>query len=248
MELGFAHGHSFIHRLDPRVRIVTAFAFALLVALGQRPLPLLAALCAAIMLIALARLRPRQLAWQLAAVNVFLLILWITLPLSTAGETIARIGPAALSREGVMLAFVITLKCNAIVLASTALLATMDVVRMGHALHHLKLPEKLIHVFLFTVRYFDLLHREYHKLSSAMRVRCFHPRMNRHTYRAFGHLVGMLLVRSFDRSERVLAAMKCRGFNGRLYILNHFRLHSRDLIFACLSTAALAALGVMLWL
>lgn len=248
MELGFAKGNSLIHRLDPRVRIVTAFAFALLVALGQRPWPLLAALCAAIMLIALARLRPRQLVWQLAAVNVFLLMLWITLPFSTPGEAFAHIGTAALSREGAMLAFVITLKCNAIVLASTALLATMDVVRMGHALHHLKVPEKLIHVFLFTVRYFDLLHREYHKLASAMRVRCFRPRVNGHTYRSFGHLVGMLLVRSFDRSERVLAAMKCRGFNGRFYILKHFGMHRRDVIFACASAAALVALGVIQWL
>jgi cobalt/nickel transport system permease protein len=55
-----------------------------------------------------------------------------------------------------------------------------------------------------------------------MRVRCFRPGVNRHSYRAFGYLVGMLLVRSFDRSERVLAAMKCRGFCGRYYMFDHF--------------------------
>ena len=34
-------------------------------------------------------------------------------------------------------------------------------------------------------------------LRVAMRVRCFRPTMSRHTYRAFGYLVGMLLVREF---------------------------------------------------
>ena len=46
--------------------------------------------------------------------------------------------------------------------------------------------------------------------------------MNGHSYRSLGYLVGMLLVHSFDRSERVLAAMKCRGFCGRYYLLDHF--------------------------
>ena len=46
--------------------------------------------------------------------------------------------------------------------------------------------------------------------------------MNGHSYRTFGYLVGMLLVRSFDRSERVLAAMKCRGFRGQYWLLDHF--------------------------
>ena len=70
---------------------------------------------------------------------------------------------------------------------------------------------------LFMVRYFDVLGREYARLRAAMRVRCFRPAMNGHSYRMFGYLVGMLLVRSFDRSERVLAAMKCRGFAALLH-------------------------------
>ncbi len=93
---------------------------------------------------------------------------------------------------------------------------------LGHALAHLHVPRKLAHLLLFTVRYLDVLEREYRRLRAAMKVRSFRPRMNRHTYRAYGYLVGMLLVRSFDRSERVLAAMKCRGFRGRFYLLDHF--------------------------
>jgi cobalt/nickel transport system permease protein len=69
--------------------------------------------------------------------------------------------------------------------------------------------------------------------------------MNRHTYRAFGHLVGMLLVRSLDRSERILAAMKCRGFTGRFYLLDHFAFTRCDLPFCA---ASLAVLGLITWM
>jgi cobalt/nickel transport system permease protein len=90
-------------------------------------------------------------------------------------------------------------------------------------------------LFLFTVRYLDVLHCECLRLRWAMKVRCFHPRMDRHTYRSFGNLLGMLLVRGYDRSERIMAAMKCRGFQGRFYLLDHFSFQSRDVIFCSVS-------------
>jgi cobalt/nickel transport system permease protein len=65
--------------------------------------------------------------------------------------------------------------------------------------------------------------------------------MNGHSYRAIGYLVGMLLVRSFDRSERVLAAMKCRGFRGRYYMLDHFCFVPRRDGPFCAAMLALAA-------
>jgi cobalt/nickel transport system permease protein len=75
-----------------------------------------------------------------------------------------------------------------------------------------------------------------------MKVRAFRPRMDRHTYRTYGYLVGMLLVRSLERSERIVAAMKCRGFRGRFYLLEHFAFSRRDAWFA----VAAAALGTVL--
>jgi cobalt/nickel transport system permease protein len=66
--------------------------------------------------------------------------------------------------------------------------------------------------------------------------------MNRHTYRSFGYLVGMLLVGSLDRSQRVIAAMKCRGFRGRFHVFDHFSWHRRDTLFAVVSAVVLAGL------
>jgi cobalt/nickel transport system permease protein len=247
MQLGFPEGHSIIHRTDPRVRILAAVAFAVIVAISQRPIPLAAALGAAALAAGLARLGPRRLAWHLLSVNAFMLLLWIILPLATPGETLWQWKALSASREGMIEALTITIKCNAIVLASLALMATLDLVRLGHALHHLGAPTKLVHIFMFTIRYFDLLHHEYHRLSRAMRLRGFRPGVNRHTYRTYGYLVGMLLVNSFDRAERVLAAMKCRGFRGQFHILHHFAFARRDAVFAACAVVVITLLGVLQW-
>jgi cobalt/nickel transport system permease protein len=130
-----------------------------------------------------------------------------------------------------------------------ALVGSMTATTMGHALAHLHVPQKLAHLLLLTVRYLDVLHLEYRRMRAAMKVRCFRPGMNRHTYRTFGYLVGMLLVRSFDRSERIMAAMKCRGFQGRFYLLDHFAFSARrDAPFCFASLALLGLLITMGWL
>lgn len=247
MQLGFPEGSSIIHRIDPRPRIVAALAFALITALLTAPIPLAVAFLSAALAAGLARLGPRKLAWHLASVNIFILLLWVVLPISTPGEILWKWHVLAASREGILLALVITVKCNAIVLATLSLMATLDTVRLGHALHHLGAPSKLVHIFMLTVRYFDLLHHEYHRLSRAMRIRAFQPGVNRHTYRSYGYLVGMLLVNSFDRAERVLAAMKCRGFRGHFHVLDHFVFARKDAVFAVCAVVVILLLGLMQW-
>ena len=85
---------------------------------------------------------------------------------------------------------------------------------------------------MFTIRYIEVLREEYLRLRSAMKVRGFRPGTNWHTYRSFGYLVGMMLVRAIERSERILAAMKCRGFSGRMLLLQDYKLSHKDIVFA----------------
>ena len=244
----FSQGDSIVHRLDPRGRVVAAAAFSVLIAVSSRFVVLWAGLAVAVALAFGARLPLVAVLRRLAALNGFMLLLAVLLPLTSPGTPLFRIGPLPFSEEGALLAGGITLKANAIVLALTAFLGTLEITTLGHAFTHLRVPDKLTHLFLFTVRYIDVLHHEYRRLVQAMKVRCFRPRMSRHTYRTYGYLVGMLLVKSLDRSDRIFAAMKCRGFRGRFYVLDHFAFARRDAVFGVLSLAALVGLGWMEWM
>jgi cobalt/nickel transport system permease protein len=184
---------------------------------------------------------------RLVPLNLFLLLLSALLPLTIGNSALASFGPLGYNVEGLVLAARIALKANAIVLMITVLLGRLSVVTMGHALDHLRVPNKLVHLLLFTVRYFDVLGGEYARLAAAMKMRGFRPRMNRHTYRTYGYLAGMLLVRGLERSERIVAAMKCRGFKGRFHLLDHFAFSPADAWFAAASGLILAALAILEW-
>lgn len=236
----------YLDRVDPRLRIVAAVALSAVVALADDFFVLGLALGAAVLGLALSGLSPRVVVGRLLPLNVVMLLLALLLPLTTEHTTcLFSIGPLSFSSEGLWLAARIALMGNAIVLALLVLVGPIDPTVLGHALSHLHLPEKLTHLFLFTVRYLDVFRREYVRLAAAMKVRGFRPRVSRHAYRNYGYLVGMLLVRSFDRSERVVAAMKCRGFRGRFYLLDHFALSRQDVPFCVVSLVILAVLIVL---
>ncbi len=237
-----------LDRVDPRTRIVAALAFSLLVAVADRPSTGLVALGLAVFCAAVSGLELRTLLRRMTPLNVFMLLLVALMPLASGGREIGSLGPLRYGEQGLRLALAIAVKGNAIVLGLAALLGSLDITTVGHALNHLRVPDKLTHLLLFTVRYLDVLRREYGRLDTAMRLRGFHPRATIHTYRTYGHLIGMLLVRSLDRSERVLDAMKCRGFHGHFYLLDHFHFSPWDVPFALATAVALTALAWLEWL
>jgi cobalt/nickel transport system permease protein len=235
----FADGNTLIHRLDPRVKIFTALPFAVLVALMQGHEGPVRGLALAILLAAVARLNINKVLNRLVVANVFVVMLWAFLPFGVPGEALFEIGPLSATREGLLLSASITIKTNAIVLATIALLGTSQAFSLAHALVHMKVPGKLVHLFFFFYRYISVLHEEYIKLRTAMRVRAFAPRTNAHTYRSYAYLLGMLIVRSFERSERIYRAMLCRGFHGHFPVISHFHLHGKDVAFGALMAAAI---------
>jgi len=244
----FDIGESFVQRLDPRIKIVTVFLFSIVVAVANRFPVLIIALALGICILLLARVPMRQLLLRLVPVNAFILFLWIFLPFTLRGEPLFSVGPLAASHEGVLYATRISIKSNAIMVVLIALVASTSILTLGHAMHELKVPKKIVHLFFFTYRYVHVIYREYLRLVNAMKVRGFRPRTNMHTYKTFAYLVGMLLVRSCDRAQRVHNAMLCRGFKGRLYSLSQFSLKASDVISLFVMLTLVLALGVLEWI
>jgi cobalt/nickel transport system permease protein len=243
----FSEGASLAHRLDPRGKIVVAALFAVLMAAATTYAAALAGLALALLCLALARLPLKKVCLRLLVVNSFIIFLWLVLPLNYPGDVVLRLGPLAATRQGLIFTGLITLKSNAIIIALIALVATVPVVTLGQALQNLKLPDKLCHLLLFTYRYLYVFEQEFHRLVQAMKIRGFQPRTDLHTYRTYAYLAAMLLVRSYDRAERVYQAMLCRGFHGAFYSLKTFSWQRRDGIFGVLSLLALLALFYLEW-
>lgn len=241
----FAVGDSPLHRLDPRIRLVSAAVYSCTVALCRESPALVAALILSILLVVLARLKAVEVLKRLLVVNGLVVFIWAVIPFTFPGEALFHLGPFSAARAGVELAAQITLKSNAIVLAFMALVATMPFATAGHALHRLRVPDKIVHLLLMTYRYIFVLEQEYLRLVRAASIRGFRPGTNLHTYRTYAYLVGMLFVRAVDRAERVRWAMLCRGFKRKFYSLQEFKAGVSSLIFLLLISAAVLGIAAL---
>jgi cobalt/nickel transport system permease protein len=243
----FSEGESFLHRLDPRVKLCVAIPYTLVIALSNRTPVSLSALLISLILLAVSGISIGQLLRNLTMLFVFIALLWISLPLSIPGEVLFSVGPLHASLEGVDRALSITLKSLSIVFLVVVLLGTSTVFALVHGLSHLRLPKKLLYLTFLSYRYIHVIHHEYMRLRDAMKIRGFRPGTNLHTYRTYGYLIGMLLIRSYERSERIHQAMLCRGFHGRFYLLDHFHVHRKDILFTIGMALPLIGLGLGEW-
>jgi cobalt/nickel transport system permease protein len=228
----FASGDSFLHDMDPRIRLLAALVLTVPVAVLPALRPAWLALAAGLILVKMARLNMLHVLNRLLVVNLFIVFLWFFLPFSVPGEPVFDLGPLHATAQGIDRALLITVKSNAVVVSLMALLGTISIQNLGPAMQQLGVPDKLCHIFS--------IYQEYTTMRQAMRARGFKPRTDTHTYRTYAWLVGMLLVKSWDRAERVHGAMLCRGFRGRFYSLTAFETRPADYLFL-LGCAALSA-------
>ncbi len=244
----FATGNSQLHRLDPRLKVLSATVYSFVVALSNSFSTLFVALFLSLVLISLARLNGRDVAKRVALVNGLILLFWLVLPLTFEGEALFYLGPFAATREGMLVSARITLKSNTILLAFIALIASSSISTIGYALNRLHVPGKLVHLILLTYRYTFVIEQEYQRLVRALRIRGFRPGNNMHTYRTYAYLIGMLFMRASSRAERVYQAMLCRGFKGKFYCLREFSFSRLDFIWSVFMAIVITGLGILEWI
>lgn len=106
----------------------------------------------------------------------------------------------------------IFIKCVLTVAAGVLLIATTGMDKLGSALRMLRVPKIFVLQLLLTYRYISVLGNELARMLRAYSLRApGHKGIKRE---AWGSFTGNLLLRSFDRAQRVYAAMCLRGFSG----------------------------------
>src|SRR3569623_3207831 len=90
------------------------------------------------------------------------------------------------------------------------------------ALQRLNCRMVIVQMLLFTYRYVFVFLAEMQRMVTAMRSRGFVKRAVRRTLEVMGCFVGTLLVRSFERTERIYKAMFSKGYQGEFHTLLEF--------------------------
>ena len=124
------------------------------------------------------------------------------------------------------------------VLAAYLLAATCSAERICLALEILHVPRMIVTQIMLMYRYIFLFLGEVGRISQAYALRA--PGQKGIHFKAWGALVGQLLLRSIDRAGRVYESMLLRGFNGSFSVFRQKeRLRLRDAAFGLFWAAVL---------
>ncbi|HHW44890.1 MAG TPA: cobalt ECF transporter T component CbiQ [Desulfotomaculum sp.] len=219
---GGQQAESFIHSLDPRVKVVAVAGFVVLTTLLTSIPGLGLAALFLLSLTAAARVQLRQLAGRLAWVLPFAGVMVLIFPFIMPGEPLGRwqwgVVTLTATREGWQHALMLSLRVLNAVLAINLLTATTGMRRLFDALLALRVPAVFVQLMEFTIRYLFVVAEELGRMNRARGARGFTPGrhlFHRHTFRTLGQTVGLLFIRSWERGERIYLAMLSRGYTGR---------------------------------
>ena len=236
------HGHSVLHRTPVHAKLLGLLGFVTVVVLtpGEYLLAFAAYALIVAVLVRLSRVPVRNLWRRLWPVLPFVGVA-LVLPFVATGDRVA-VGPLSLAVEG--LRGGLELLLTVLLAATSAVLfaATTEPRELVRGLDQLRLPQPLVQILGFMLRYLEVVSDEVRRMSVALTSRGFRARSPRH-WPVLARTLGALFIRSFERGERVHLAMVSRGYTGRMP-MQHTVASARDWAHVA-SVPALAALAFL---
>lgn len=80
----------------------------------------------------------------------------------------------------------------------------------------LKVPDIFVEIFLIIYKFIFILNDESQRMKNAQMVRLGYKNF-RNSLESFGNLIGMIVIRGFNKGSKMSEALYVRGYNGRLF-------------------------------
>ena len=209
------HGHSWLHRRPAHAKVVALLVFMLIVVATPREWFVAYAgyLGVLVVLVVVSRVPPTYLLKRMVVETPFV-VFALLLPFIATGPRTEVLG-LSVSEQGLLGAWGLLAKGTLGVLAGLLLAATTEPNALLHGLERLRLPDQLVQIMGFMVRYLDVVTDEMRRMHVARTARGFDARSPRH-WPVVAKSAGALFIRSFERGERVHLAMLSRGYTGKM--------------------------------
>ncbi|MGD2041928.1 MAG: cobalt ECF transporter T component CbiQ [Anaerolineae bacterium] len=256
----YRQGTSLVHQLDPRLKLLATLAFVLVVTTTPPGHWLLFALLAALACGAVltAQVPLVEGLKRSAIVLPFVGMVAISLPFTQAGDVVWSWRPFD-SAQGGLFGFTLTITDGGLALFATVmikawlsvmvsglLVATTPFPDLLKAMRSLHIPAVLTATISFMYRYLFVLIDEAMRLQTARAARSVGTgRTVWWRAQVLGGMIGSLFIRSYERSERIYAAMLSRGFSGEVRTLTHLRWQTRDTWVGLAWVIALVAIVIL---
>lgn len=214
------HAHSPVHRAPAHLKVLGLLAFMLVVVATPRQAYVVHAIELAVLLgvivlsrVPLTYLLPRM------VVELPFVVFAVLIPFISHGPRTEVLG-VTVSEPGLVAGVALLIKGSIGVLASLTLAATTDPQDLLRGLQRLRVPDLIVQIMGFMIRYLDVVTSELTRMMTALRSRGCDPRSPRH-WPVLARSLGALFIRSYERGERVHLAMLSRGYDGKLPSVEH---------------------------
>lgn len=243
---------SLIHRLDPRTKFVASIAFIVLVVLTPIENWQAFVICASLIgtCLGISKLPPLYLLKRSLVIVPFVFLIAIFVPFFKQGE-IARsynvwLWHVSVTYDGLLVLANVVTKAWLCIFSLILLSGTTRFADLLRGLQQLGMPTVIVLILSFMYRYIFVLTDEVLRMRRARDSRNFGGGRI-HQLKIIGHMIGTLFIRSYERGERIYAAMLARGFNGEIRSLRQLSFKRADAYFSAAFGLVLISSAVISW-
>jgi cobalt/nickel transport system permease protein len=223
-----ARKKTFIHSIHPLIKLLTTIVYVVVLASFERHevSALLPFVFYPVFILSFAEIPVVPILKRVLLVEPLIIGIGILNPLFD--NYIVMFGDIVISR-GWLTFLSIFIKCSLAVTVSILLVATTGMDRLAIALRILKIPRILVLQLLLTYRYIWLLIEEALRMMQAYSLRA--PGRKGVKINDLGSFLGQMLLRAFDRAQRIYQAMSLRGFTGEYNAADVSKIRFRDFVY-----------------
>ena len=246
----YSDRNSFIHRLDPRTKLIFTLLFILVLVLTPpNSWPAFAFYLLLIAtLILFSKVPILYILKRSLVIMPFVLLITIFIPFFKEGEVAGSyniwLWQVSVTYNGLHVLCNVLIKAWLSILSLILLTSTTKLANLLKGLEQLRMPRIMVMILSFMYRYIFVLVDEVIRMKQARDSRNFGG-SRLWQMRTIGNMTGTLFIRSYERGERVYAAMVARGFDGQTRTLDRLNFRKADAYFGISLSLVLISTSVV---
>ena len=210
------HSKSQLHELSPQLKILATLLIVVSIAFSKIINPFQIISHAVIVFLIIRRSNiPLKTYLKRLTLDIPFILFALFLPFLSSGnnDMVFTLFSFEVYRTGLLEMFAILFKATAGLSMGIVLTATTTNIELIYGLQKLKLPPIIIAIMSFAIRYIDVFIDEFKRVKISMQSRGYIEKGIK-TLLPIAYASGAMLIRGYERGERVYLSMISRGFTG----------------------------------
>ena len=242
------HSKSQLHELSPQLKILSTLLIVISIAFSKiiNPFQIISHAVIVFLIIRFSNI-PLKTYLKRLTLDIPFILFALFLPFLSSGnnDMVFTLFTFEIYRTGLLEMFAILFKATAGLSMGIVLTATTTNIELIYGLQKLKVPPIIIAIMSFSIRYIDVFIDEFKRVKISMQSRGYIEKGIK-TLLPIAYASGAMLIRGYERGERVYLSMISRGFTGVIELQDRGHKQSNYLLALTIFSIIVLILDVIL--